>query len=289
MHRHPYFDLWLHDDEELSALLDSPLVERTTLHEWPLSCVQLLRTAECHEFIYKAQAKPTVEPTFYANARSPILPSAQVIPGADAPAGLLLEAISSPRLAELSPTEEEALRIGRDVLEQIGQIAGELPALADIRTEDRWSDFFRTVRADLEALVNTGTFRQVNQPVINLLTRRAESPSVLAAIRSRPGYVHRDLWADNVFASADGYKVIDWQRPIWGPVELDLASLLESTGLDPSRHVAPGVMQLMYLLRIAWFAECARRWFPPAAQTYDEEIVRLAAQVDRLGQDTTAQ
>ncbi len=287
MHRHPYFDLWLHDDEELSVLLDSPLAERTTLHEWPLSCVQLLRTSESRQLIYKAQAEPTVEPIFYAHARSPILPSAQVIESADAPAALLLEALPSPRLSKLSPIEEEALRIGRDVLEQIGQIAGELPAVADLRTEDRWSDYFRTVRADLEVLVNTGRFRQVDQPLIDLLTRHAESPSVLAAIRSQPGYVHRDLWADNVFVAADGYKVIDWQRPIWGPVELDLASLLESVGFDPIRHVAPGVMQLTYLLRIAWFAECARRWFPPAAQTYDEEIVRLAAQVDRLDEDTT--
>jgi hypothetical protein len=284
MHRHPYFDLWLHDDEELTTLLGNPLVERTTLHEWPLSCVQRLRIAEGRTLVYKAQAEPTVEPAFYSHARSPLLASAQVIGGASAPAALLLEHIPAPRLSELRLTEEEALHIGREVLEQIGRIAGELPAVVDVRTEERWSGYFRTVRADLQALVDAGTFRQVDQVLIDRLARHAESPQVLAAVRSRPGYVHGDLWGDNIFVSADGYKVIDWQRPIWGPVDLDLASLLESLGFDPIRHIAPEVVQMMYLLRIGWLAGCARRWFPPGAQTYDEEIVRLAAQVDRLGE-----
>ncbi len=74
MHRHPYFDLMLHDDDELSALLGSRVVERTTLHEWPLSCVQRVTTADGTRIIYKAQAAPTIEPEFYAVARSPLLP-----------------------------------------------------------------------------------------------------------------------------------------------------------------------------------------------------------------------
>jgi hypothetical protein len=55
----PFFDLHLHDDAELAALLGSPLVERTTLHKWPLSCVQRIRTADGRSRIYKVQAPPT--------------------------------------------------------------------------------------------------------------------------------------------------------------------------------------------------------------------------------------
>jgi hypothetical protein len=44
MQQHPHFDLWLHDDAELANVLGSPLRERTTIHEWPLSCVQRIRT-----------------------------------------------------------------------------------------------------------------------------------------------------------------------------------------------------------------------------------------------------
>ncbi|MBI3960182.1 MAG: hypothetical protein HY328_15325 [Chloroflexi bacterium] len=46
MVNHPYFDLLLHDDAELAAHLGDAIVERVTLHEWPLSCVQRLTTAQ---------------------------------------------------------------------------------------------------------------------------------------------------------------------------------------------------------------------------------------------------
>jgi hypothetical protein len=36
---------------------------------------------------------------------------------------------------------------------------------------------------------------------------------------------------------------------------------------------------LFYLLRIAWLTQCARRWFPAGAATYDSAIVRLAARL----------
>ncbi len=45
MHRHEYFDLWLHDDEELALLVQGDILERVTLHEWPLSCVEQLTMA----------------------------------------------------------------------------------------------------------------------------------------------------------------------------------------------------------------------------------------------------
>lgn len=31
MHRHQYFDLWLHDDEELALLVQGDILERVTL------------------------------------------------------------------------------------------------------------------------------------------------------------------------------------------------------------------------------------------------------------------
>jgi hypothetical protein len=53
MRQHLFFDLVLHDDDELSALLGSPVVDRRTLHEWPLSCVQRVTTAGGGTIIYK--------------------------------------------------------------------------------------------------------------------------------------------------------------------------------------------------------------------------------------------
>ena len=76
---------------------------------------------------------------------------------------------------------------------------------------------------------------------------------MLAAIRARPGYVHRDLCGDNLFVLPDGYRVIDWQRAIRGPTELDLVTLLSSLGFDPLRHVDEGTLRLWLLLQVYWF------------------------------------
>jgi hypothetical protein len=280
MFQHPFFDLQLHDDAELSVIMGSTLVERTTLHEWPLSCVQRIRTEDGRSRIYKVQAPPTVEPLFYARARSPLLAEAQVVEQAGAPPALLLEALTSPRLADLKPSPVEALAMAHAVTEQITRIEGELPAIADIRTEAKWSSFVTALRDDLTSLVGGGAFQHVDGPLIDRLLHHATAPTIFAALRSQSGYVHLDLKSDNVFVLPGGYRVIDWQRPIWGPIALDLASLIESLGLDPRPHVMKGVTPMLALLRIAWMAQCARHWFPPGVALYDASIARLAAQIE---------
>jgi hypothetical protein len=283
MQRHPYFDLWLHEDTELAELLGSPVSERTTLHEWPLSCVQRLRLADGRTRIYKAQALPTIEPAFYASARSPLLVNARILAVADGPPALLFEDLVGPRLADLQLREEEALRHGTAILDAIGQIADVPPTGVDIRTEAQWAAYAETMLANLNALVEEGSFQRVSRSLIAKLARTMESPAVLAAICSPAGLVHRDLSGDNVFLLPDGYRVIDWQRPILGPVALDLANLLAALGFDPLQHVAPGVVQLLYLLRIDWLAQCARTWFTPGAASYDTTILRHAARVRDAG------
>lgn len=279
MQRHPYFDLWLHDDDELAALVGSSVTRRTTIHEWPLSCVQRLECATGVTHIYKAQAPPTVEPAFYLHARSPLLVSAQVLPGDHGPAALLLEDVQAPCLSDLSLATPRVLAMVDGIPTQIAQIAGDLPATYDIRTSDQWIGYGRAISADLRALVEGGTFRQVNAAMIDQVEAHIQSSAVLTAINGPTGYVHGDLWAENVFVLADGYRVVDWQRPIWGPVALDRATLLESVGIDPAQHVSLGVLRLRRLLLIGWYAQVARHWFSAGAAWYDSEIAQLVKQL----------
>ena len=103
----------------------------------------------------------------------------------------------------------------------------------------------------------------------------AFSREVLTALDRNIGFVHNDLSGDNIFVLPDGYRIIDWQRPILGPKELDLAILLDSLDRDALRFVDRGVIWIMYLLRIAWFTECAVRWFPEGRVSYDNAVARL--------------
>ena len=80
MQTHPVFtNLLMHSDDELAAALGVGIVERETIHAWPLSCVQRLLLADGVKLIYKSQLPPTVEPEFYASASSPLLPGHRLL------------------------------------------------------------------------------------------------------------------------------------------------------------------------------------------------------------------
>jgi hypothetical protein len=275
VNRHPYFDLYLHDAAELGTLLGSPVCQRQTLQEWPLSCVQRITTSGGRKCIYKAQHEPTVEPEFYAKARSSLLIPARTIFRAGMYSAMLLDEIDGPTLEQLQFSESEALEFGRALLQQIAEINGELPCYLDISTEQKWTERMGLVLGDLKGLVETGMFQSVHPEDLAHLERWAFCEAVLATFQARMGTVHNDLAGDNVFLLPDGPRVIDWQRPILGPTHLDLALLLESVGFDPLPHVGEGIVWLMRLLRIGWFTDCAVKWFPEGRETYDRQIAML--------------
>ena len=281
MHRHPYFDLMLHEDDELSALLGSRVVARRTLHEWPLSCVQRVITADGTQIIYKPQAAPTIEPEFYAAARSPLLPQARTIYHTEQHACMLIEFIDAPRLADLRLPAAEIERIGRAVIEAVAQIEGQLPAVLDVGSPAAWAAVAESMLGGLRGLMDAGRFTAVDAGALREI-ERAASKSVLDAVNAPAGLIHSDLGGENVFVLGEDFRVVDWQYPKRGPADLDLAILLESTGLDPRDYVDTGVVRLMLLLRILWLTECATRWFTPGVESYDRQIVQLASALIKM-------
>ncbi|MBO7742838.1 phosphotransferase [Paenibacillus sp. MWE-103] len=285
MHRHQHFDLMLHDDGELAEVLGSPVTERTVIHEWPLSCVQRVRTADGTSHIYKVQAPPTLEAEFYAKARSPLLAAARVLETAGRPAALVMADIGAPRLGDLGLSEPEAVAAADELLAGIAAIEaieGDLPAMADLRTEERFAAYIGAALDDVQASVDDGSFVQVDDATVGRLRRWSGAAALRAAFRAPSGYVHSDFKADNVLAAPDGYRILDWQRPILAPVALDRATLLLSLGLDPARYVEPGIVQLYRYLHIAWYAQAGRRWFPQGKPWFDGIIAKLAGELERL-------
>jgi aminoglycoside/choline kinase family phosphotransferase len=110
------------------------------------------------------------------------------------------------------------------------------------------------------------------------LADRAASPAVQAAFARRCGYVHRDFSADNLLVLPDGYRIIDWQRPIYGPTELDQVDLLNSLGYDPACSVDGSVIQAWLILSIGWLTEAKARWFPQG-DSYDRQVAELIARL----------
>jgi hypothetical protein len=273
MYPHPYFNLWLHDETELAEALGSAITARTTLHEWPLSCVQCLTLASGRKLIYKSQYGPTSEAAFYAAARSPLLITANTLSQFDYHTIMMFEYLDAPLLKDLNLVEAEAVQIGHELLMQINAIEGNIPYLVDISTQDAWAKVIGSMVADLHALVAEGKFSRISLEDIQFVAEWVSKDTVLAAIRSGSGTVHGDFAGDNIFRVSDGYRVIDWQRIVCGPPQIAFALFLESLGFDPLRHVPPDIVAMMLLMRMWHLIGCARMWFPAGILTYDMQIV----------------
>jgi hypothetical protein len=282
MYRHKYFNLLMHDDEELEQILHAEIIERRTLHEWPLSCVEQLLTSEGNKWVYKSQFGPTVEPSFYTNARSGLLVAGKTLHTSEAGfVNMLFEFIEAPPIVDLNLSNDAIITAGKDIIKSIAEIGGKLPYYLDISEKKLWEELMETMLEELGKLISQGIFRVVDTSALHNLRKWAFSEEVLSALERNVGLVHNDLSGDNVFVVANGYRIIDWQRPVLGPGELDLATLLESLNIEVQDYVNQGIVWIMYLLRIEWLTECAMRWFPEGQDSYDRSINRL---INSVGQ-----
>lgn len=180
MNRHPYFDLWLHDDDELTTFTGQPIASRQTLHEWPLSCVQRITCSANMRYIYKVQAPPTVEPAFYQRAHSPLLVVARPLPTPLGPTALLLEDYVAVRLCDLALNEANGLTMVDTILQQIGQIDGDLPAQLEIRSATQWVAYGATIIEHLQFLVHQKRFHLLKPSLINHIATVINASTVLA-------------------------------------------------------------------------------------------------------------
>jgi len=279
MKKHPYHDLWMHEDGELSSHLGSRVCERTTLHDWPLSTVQKVVCEDGRKLIYKSQYGPTVEAEFYAAARAPILPRAETLWKSDGHSCMLIEFIDAPLVQALGLQGNAVVRMGREIQAEIRKVSGKPPCFLDIGDERKWLALVDATIMDLKRLVAEGRFTQVNADSIASLARCGRSDAVVSAATRDVGIIHGDTKGDNVFVTSDGYRVIDWQRTKRGPRDVDLVAFLHGHGINPTDHVDAGTVGIFHFLGVWWATQCQTRWIPDA-RSYDNAVAGLA---DRLG------
>lgn len=280
MNKHPHHNLWLHDDRELETILGCPITERITVHEWPISCVQQLRLADGRRIIYKSQYGASVEPEFYRKARSPLMVPARTIWESEGHSCMFIDFVDAPQLQDLELREEEAAHIGEDLVARIAEIEGDPPCYIDISDTAKWLQLVESTLSDLQNLVDEGRFQQVTSEAVRALDRCARNSSILEAIAMDSGLIHGDLGGDNVFRCGDGFKVIDWQRPIRGPREFNLFNVIGDCGFDPLKYVHRGIAGVSAFLGVRWFTECKKLWIPDG-RSYDGYIAQTAQSMER--------
>lgn len=286
--QHPHFpDLRAADDAELGEALGSPVTERETVHEWPLSWVQRVVLQDGRTFVYKAQLPPTVEAQFYDRARSPLLAghrSLGRIGGCDT---LVIDWIAAPLLQDLAADDAALMEHGRAVIAQIGRIKGTLPTYLDLGTPDAWGAVAESTIDKLAKLVEAGTFTSTTPAQVAAVRAWATAPELAARVTAGARIVHADLHDDQIFCLPDGYRVIDWQRPIIGPPAMDLASLLINRGIDPAPHVAAEAVGAFWFHRLHWAVQAQADIFPgagwPLFDHWSAEAVSHLLDVDAAG------
>ncbi|GAB3418451.1 aminoglycoside phosphotransferase family protein [Flindersiella endophytica] len=260
---HPFFtDLVAHDDAELGRLLGSAVESRETIHEWPLSWVRKLRLDDGRTLVYKSQLPPTVEAAFYRAATSPLLPHVQVLGRLGGCTTLVVDWIDAPTLQDASLDEAGFVEHARRVVEQIGEIKGDLPVYYDIGTPAAWHAVTTEALGKLGTLVRTGRFPSIAPERIEAVRTWAESDDVLALIGNGTRVVHSDLRADQIFLAGDGYRVIDWQRPILAPADVDLVMLLDEYGIDPSPYASAEAIGIRWFVILRWAVEAQHDLLP---------------------------
>lgn len=257
-----YPDILLHSDDELEAALDARIVGRKTIHEWPLSCVQELRLDDNRKLAYKSQLPPTVEPLFYEQTPSGLLPGSRSLGKLGNCDTMIIDWIDAPKLSQVALDENDLVKHGRKLVTEIGKIRGDLPVHLDIGSAKAWSAVTQATFDRLDRLVADRRFKWVDSPAVKKARSWADSPGVYEAIEKNSRIIHGDLKADQVFVTADGYRVIDWQRPVLAPPEVDLVTLLVDRHIDPVRYVDETIVGIFWFLRLQWAVEAQFDLFP---------------------------
>ena len=172
MYQHKYFNLRLHDNVELEEILRAKIVGRRTLHEWPLSCVEQVITNEGRKWVYKSQFGPTVEPQFYANAKSELLVDGKTLCKSESGfVNMLFEFIEAPRIEALNLSDKAIVAAWSNLSQSIAEIEGNLPYYHDISETKLWKELMATMLENLEKLVFQGSFQRVDKMALRKLRK----------------------------------------------------------------------------------------------------------------------
>ncbi len=279
---HPAFpDILLHSDDDLMRLLGVAIVERETIHLWPLSCVQRLLLADGFRLIYKAQLPPTLEARFYEAATSPLLPGYRRLGKLGNCETMLIDWIDAPLLRDVARTEAELLDHGRRVIEQIGAIKGDVPIYLDISTAEAWAALTESVLAKSRQLIANQRFTLIDLDALDRVQAWSKIARVIDTLHGSR-FAHGDLTADQIFVTSDSYRVIDWQRPISAPPEVDLVALLISQKLDPRPYVEREIVQIYWFLFLRWAVEAQFDLFPAERwPAFDHWALRAISEILR--------
>lgn len=229
--REEFWKIPVYEDQELAGKLGAAVLRREKLHHWPLSYVEKVTLEDGRSVIYKAQhAAASVENLFYSRVRAPFLLKPVFSEEGEGWAALGLPYVEHTPRPNSSPEE-----LKRTVERWSGMLQGlsDVPVYFDISTLGKLSALLE------EALKVLAPEDGLRREMEVWMEKRAP-----LCYRDQPtGILHGDLRGENVITEGDRLLyIIDWQRPVLGPLPLETASAMEQAGFplkgDPFGELA---------------------------------------------------
>ena len=283
MKKHTEFELWLHDDNELSDIHGATVISRQVLQEWPLSVVERVNFNDGISRIYKAFRNQPIETEFYRKVQSRHIPRVFYNHFDGDRHWLLLENISGQHPDNLN--QDELLDIARRARKIICGI-GTLENYRYNLSTGHFGDFVKDTVELLRKLHREEKLKKTDEETINRIEKALSHSEVLRTGQSKCALLHGDLKLNNILIRPDGEMVIiDWQSVLYGPEDIDVYHLMASQNIDPVPIAGIGPEILRLALVIKWLADCIDRWIPQWAGFYDGQIIEMEKQMRHILSD----
>ena len=276
MKKHEHFEIWLHDDNELSDIQRMEIIKREPLHGWPLSVVERIVFSDGTLRIYKAFNNLPIETEFYRRARSKHIPRVFYNYSDGDQHWLLLEDVKGQSPNNLDKEQMLALaHRARKVINGIGLIEQNNYNLS----EEKYSSFVKSTVELLQKLRQEEKLKIADEGIAYRIGEMLSHPEVLQTVHGKCALLHGDLKCDNIIIRPDGeIVIIDWQNILFGPETIDIYYLMAHHGINPVSIAGIGPEILRLALAIRWFSVCLDRWLP-YLDFFSGQIAKLETQM----------
>jgi hypothetical protein len=282
MNKHPYFDLILLDETELSNHFKQNIFARKTVQEWPLSAVEEITLNDRTVWMLKSVREPlTIEGDFFKKVVDPLLPAAVILFDEHPYQTFTYQKLSGshPSLEQLG-VNGALLLMDRLTCAIASLYQENLPHRLDISTPQSFRKQFNLLIEKLHELVHQCPHGHITSQDCDTLLPIINDHDLAGSLTADSTYVHGDLSADNILIAPDNtLHIIDWQRMIYGSPLLDRYTFLASLRMNPADHLPPEAAIIACLERIDWFTDTALYWFPAYQEGYTASIAELMEKV----------